>query len=355
MCGIFGFIGHVGGPTVKALKDIAVGVETRGRHAFGIAWIDANGRLHSYKQAGRIGLHLDILDETNGAKAVIGHTRFATHGDVGDNVNNHPHPCDGGWFVHNGIVSNYMELIREHRLLPQSRCDSEVLGLLVERLKGSLLKRVTRTVNLVAQDAPLCMAGIWNRPGRVIVVKRGNPLFVGRGRKGNVYFSSCHAGLPGTVKAVEESMAFEFNLNSHAVAQRHVRAMSKFTAGAKFLGSNWFGGEGKNCEGKDCGPEWKDDLEVVPDPMLDEDETESLFDDNDPDPNDPTAVQEAIRKQEAEQEKRRERLSVTQRKALNLLESASGTRVNVPAIDPIARLHELKANGTINGHKINRK
>lgn len=365
MCGIFGFIqaGEGKGPTINSLKAMAVAAETRGRHAFGLSWIDSEGRLHCYKQSGRIGQHLDVLNLCVGAKAVIGHTRWATHGDVGDNTNNHPHPVDGGWLVHNGIVTNYAELIRDHRLLPQSRCDSEVLGLLIERFKGSLLKRVRRTVEEVATDAPFAMAALWNRPGRVIVVKRGNPVFVGKGRTGNVYFCSCEAGLPGVVKPMDENTVFQFDLQSGTCQSKSV-AERRVITGRVYEGSTTFTpGEGG---GRERAPKWRDELEPpcgssCGDNQFDDEDDgydgsdESLFD-REPDPNDPAAVQEAIQKQEAAEERqRRDRLSDHQRKALDLLERKTGatipTRKATP-IDPVKRLAELKQHGTIGGKPV---
>jgi hypothetical protein len=376
MCGIFGFIqaGAGKGPTLANLKEMAVAAESRGRHAFGVSWIDAEGRLHCYKQAGRISQHLDVLNLCVGAKAVIGHTRWATHGSIDDNTNNHPHPVDGGWLVHNGIVTNYAELIRDHRLLPQSRCDSEVLGLLIERFKGSLLKRVRRTIEAVASDAPLAMAALWNRPGRVVLVRRGNPVFVGKGRTGNVYFCSCPDGLPGTVKAMDDNTVFQYDLQSGSCQTKPV-AERRVLQGKTYEGSNTFSeGAGR---GQNRAPSWLDDLEpcgascgnAVDLDDIDDDEVEiedtqtmSLFDEANPDPNDPAAVTEAIRASERKQEdaarkwkqneaalKKWEQendtpaLTTHQQKATNLLAGR---------IDPVARLKEYKEHGTMGGRKV---
>nr|MBA3776947.1 class II glutamine amidotransferase [Betaproteobacteria bacterium] len=162
MCAIFGFIARRPDARVnlRTLAAIARGNVARGPHAFGFAWVDVLGRLRMYKQTGRLVDHLGVLSMARDARMLIGHLRYATHGDAGNNLNNHPHPADGGWIVHNGVLRNYEPLIARHRLRPVSECDSEALGLLIEQSEDpSLSGRVADAVN--AADGPLAMLGIW--------------------------------------------------------------------------------------------------------------------------------------------------------------------------------------------------
>jgi glucosamine 6-phosphate synthetase-like amidotransferase/phosphosugar isomerase protein len=205
MCGIFGFLSTEGrGPDVAALQTIAAQTETRGRHAFGLAWIDERGKMHTFKRPGAATAHLEELHCCRRAVAVIGHCRWATHGDPQDNRNNHPHPAGRGWLVHNGVVRNYELLVRRYRLPLKTQCDSEVLGLLMIRSPGSLLKRVAWVVNQV--EGPLALLGLWRNPVRLLVVRRGNPLCVAQTRAG-VYFASLPQGLPGRVLEVADDRA----------------------------------------------------------------------------------------------------------------------------------------------------
>ena len=78
MCGIFGFITKDGrGPKLARLKRIAVETQFRGQHAFGLAWLGDDGKLHTFKRPGPASANLDDLDSCRGATVVV-----STDGDV---------------------------------------------------------------------------------------------------------------------------------------------------------------------------------------------------------------------------------------------------------------------------------
>lgn len=208
MCGVFGFVAKEEGPlNLKILAKIAKVTERRGPHAWGMAWINRAGRLFMYKQTGRISDALGVLAMARDASLLIGHTRWATQGDPANNLNNHPHPCDGGWIVHNGMIPRYREIIEQHDLHPVTDCDSEVLGLLVENLQGDLVSRCAGAAN-IASGRDLVMLGLW-KPGRLVAVRRGNPLHLGETSRG-YYLASLASGLPGDVKALADNQVLEF-------------------------------------------------------------------------------------------------------------------------------------------------
>lgn len=212
MCGVFGFISYDGqGPNIKRLEIIARVTMRRGPHAFGFAWLDHQGRLRMFKRTGRIVDHLGLLAMAADAKMLVGHCRYATHGDPSNNLNNHPHPADGGWIVHNGMLGDYRGIIKREKLHPNTDCDSEVLGLLIDQGEGSLADRCVAAVHQADGD-PLVMLGLWSRPGRLIAVRAGNPLSVGVCNEGRrFYLGSLDEGLPGTVAEVDNWSAMEFN------------------------------------------------------------------------------------------------------------------------------------------------
>jgi glucosamine 6-phosphate synthetase-like amidotransferase/phosphosugar isomerase protein len=173
-----------------------------------MAWIDSRRHLKMYKQTGRIVGHLNLLSMAADARYLIGHCRWATMGDPGNNLNNHPHPSDGGWIVHNGQIHDYAEAVRLHALHPVTECDSEILGQFIEQADGPLLDRCVEAV-LSVEKAPLVLLGLWNRPARLVAVRQGNPLHVGATADG-CYLASLAEGLPGDVESLPDESAIEF-------------------------------------------------------------------------------------------------------------------------------------------------
>ena len=210
MCGVFGFVSYDGkGPNVKRLETIARVTMRRGPHAFGFAWLDWSGRIQMFKRTGKIVDHLALLMMAKNARILIGHCRYATHGAPENNSNNHPHPADGGWIVHNGVVTNHEDIANEYDLWPTTQCDSEVLGLLIGASEGRLAARCAATANVARGN--LTMLGVWGRPGKLIAIRNGNPLHVGEANGGERYYlASLPEGLPGKVSAVPDRSGLEF-------------------------------------------------------------------------------------------------------------------------------------------------
>lgn len=206
MCGIAGYVSKKGhGPKISDLRSIILATETRGKHAFGMAWIDPEtGKIKTFKRPGAASDNPGDLDRVKGSPAVILHCRYATHGDPQDNRNNHPHHAGSGWIVHNGVVRNYRQLERDYRMQLETCCDSEVLGKLIAHFPGPLDARGARMAEEV--QGPLAILGLWTKPIRLLLVRNGNPLSYGENDRG-YYFGSLPFGLPGIVTPVPDGYA----------------------------------------------------------------------------------------------------------------------------------------------------
>ena len=88
------------------------------------------------------------------ARMLVGHCRWATQGDPSNNLNNHPHPADGGWIVHNGQLRNYAELVGGIGLHPVSDVRQRGARPAGEQGKGSVLERCRGAVRLASATRP---------------------------------------------------------------------------------------------------------------------------------------------------------------------------------------------------------
>ena len=135
MCSIIGYYGEeLAAPImVKSLKRM----EYRGYDSVGVATKSQDDILLK-KGVGKVSevnesVNLDSLPGRVG----IGHTRWATHGEVTD-INAHPHPSNSEKIaiVHNGIIENFEELKKElesEGFKFKSQTDSEVIANLVQK------------------------------------------------------------------------------------------------------------------------------------------------------------------------------------------------------------------------------
>jgi glutamine---fructose-6-phosphate transaminase (isomerizing) len=205
MCGI---IGYSGGRTALPILLESLGrLEYRGYDSAGVALMEAGG-LRSVRAVGDLARLKDALDgPVSGARAGIGHTRWATHGRV---CVENAHPlagCAEGEIalVLNGIVENYLQLRTEledagHGF--RSQTDAEVVAHLVEaHYEGDLLRAVRAAARSLEGHFAFIVAH-HDEPGHLVGTRRRCPLVVGRGED-EAYLSSAIAGFLSETRRVQ--------------------------------------------------------------------------------------------------------------------------------------------------------
>ena len=131
MCGIIGYTGSLdaSGKLIKGLKSL----EYRGYDSAGIAVY--NSELNEVIIAKSKGRVAQLEAKANGisGNTGIGHTRWATHGNVSD-TNSHPHKFGNVTLVHNGIIENYESIKNQLGVAGRlkSQTDTEVVAALID-------------------------------------------------------------------------------------------------------------------------------------------------------------------------------------------------------------------------------
>lgn len=179
MCGIVGYVGpQEASPIIlEGLRNL----EYRGYDSAGVA-VQENGRIDMRRAAGKLRNLQAILEEKPLAgNWGIGHTRWATHGNVNE-TNAHPHrDCKGDIVVvQNGIVENYIALkamlkVEGHRF--RSETDTEVLPHLLEHYLAHGAANLQEAMLLMLKDIRGSHAIVAIRaqePGTLVAARLGN-------------------------------------------------------------------------------------------------------------------------------------------------------------------------------------
>ena len=223
MCGIVGAVAKR--PVAKLLVDGLKKLEYRGYDSAGIALIDAQHQLKRLRVVGKVReLESAMHPHPPQGHTGIAHTRWATHG-VPTEQNAHPFIShDEFALVHNGIIENHATLRDE--LLSEgyqfnSETDTEVVVHLIHRnflQSDDLLSAIRKAVDELKGSYAL---GILSKrhPGRLIAVRHGSPLVIGKGQGENFLASDPLALLSLTQQFVylEDNDLADITLDSMSI------------------------------------------------------------------------------------------------------------------------------------------
>jgi len=182
MCGIIGYCGPK--PAAPILVEGLRRLEYRGYDSAGICVVE-KGQLELHKKKGKLVALSSVLPPNVVGNYGIGHTRWATHGEVTD-INAHPHISGGGKIAiaHNGIVENHESLrekLTDDGYVFISETDSEVIVHLLDSLyEGDLEAAVKQAVQLLTGTYGIVAVHV-DEPDRVVGARNGSPLVLGIG------------------------------------------------------------------------------------------------------------------------------------------------------------------------------
>ncbi|HLB42260.1 MAG TPA: glutamine--fructose-6-phosphate transaminase (isomerizing) [Gammaproteobacteria bacterium] len=221
MCGIVGAVAKR--PIERLLIDGLKKLEYRGYDSAGMAVIDSEHQLKRLRVAGKVKeLEMVLNAETLQAYMGIAHTRWATHGAPSEQ-NAHPFVShDKIALVHNGIIENHRVLRK--KLLHAgytfvSETDTETAVHLIHYYfmqSNDFLKAIRVAVNELEGAYAL---GIFSMdyPARIIGVRQGAPLVIGKGQGENFLASD-----PLALLAVTQQFIY---LEDHDIADLTLNAV----------------------------------------------------------------------------------------------------------------------------------
>ncbi len=187
MCGIVGFIGNKNGTDLilKGLKNL----NYRGYDSAGIVALE-KGKFKIVKKCGKINRLEQQINQDGILKSscLMGHTRWATHGEPSD-VNAHPIEVGDVVVVHNGIIENHLNLknrLKDYGYKFETQTDTEAAAALIDfyyKKTDDALKAVLKAASEF--EGSFALGVMFKNNENIYAVKQGSPLVVGFSSDGN--------------------------------------------------------------------------------------------------------------------------------------------------------------------------
>lgn len=198
MCGIVGYIGK--NDSIKPVIEGLSRLEYRGYDSAGISFKETT-EIVTLKKEGKLeNLKSELKKHNINSKVAIGHTRWATHGEVND-VNAHPHQNDLFAIVHNGIIENADKIKSQlsDKYSYKSQTDTEnFLNLLTSKYEEvkDIRKAIQETFKNIEGNSAFVVLS--KETNKLWAIKRSAPLVCGiDARTRDLYISSDPYALVG--------------------------------------------------------------------------------------------------------------------------------------------------------------
>jgi glucosamine--fructose-6-phosphate aminotransferase (isomerizing) len=202
MCGIVGAVSerNIEKVLIEGLKRL----EYRGYDSAGVALIDSEKTIERLRTQGKVRELETLLNQSSlHGKTGIAHTRWATHGAPSE-LNAHPLMSHNEIaLVHNGIIENHDKLKKfliEKGYQFTSETDTETVVHLLHYHYKETNDLLLATQKTVAELQGAYALGITSShyPDRLIAVRSGSPLVIGKGMAENFFASDPLALIPVT-------------------------------------------------------------------------------------------------------------------------------------------------------------
>lgn len=194
MCGIISIITNNNYIDIQEiLINGLLQLQNRGYDSAGIASLDSNHNIQLLKFASteeqdsidKIKANLQKIKKSN---IMIGHTRWATHGQKND-INSHPHLSFDNTFaiVHNGIIENYYELkmfLETKNIYSRSETDTEIIVNLLSyfySIEKEINKAIKSTLEMIQGTYALIILSK-EHPDKLFCMRKGSPLLIGKSK-----------------------------------------------------------------------------------------------------------------------------------------------------------------------------
>ena len=196
MCGIIGYVGNKN--SITQIIEGLTSLEYRGYDSSGMSIIKDN-KIFTIKEVGKVEKLKNKINPFRYVSHIgIGHTRWATHGEV-TLENTHPHNSTDNRIsvVHNGIIENYLEIKEE--LLAKNvsfigKTDTEVIVKYLEKIyDGNPLDSIYKLSKKIKGSYALAILFL-DYPNSIFFLKKDSPLLIGY-NKNEVYLSSDYTSI----------------------------------------------------------------------------------------------------------------------------------------------------------------